>query len=133
MSQLTQICDSLSMIKNNTKMKKKKKKERKKERNKIVSMKYIYILNCQNSYYHNKHFSCSSTNASKSFLSSRLVLLHSSHSQKSVQGGKSFKKYTHFWLHTLNEHQHVRNSNTYNINSRLWCCRWVTGCEIEFW
>ena len=31
MSQLTQICDSLSMIKNNTKMKKKKKKERKKE------------------------------------------------------------------------------------------------------
>ena len=31
MSQLTQICDSLSMIKNNTKMKKKKKKEIKKE------------------------------------------------------------------------------------------------------
>ena len=33
MSQLTQICDSLSMIKNNTNIKKKKKK-RKKERKK---------------------------------------------------------------------------------------------------
>ena len=114
------------------KKKKKKRKGKKKQINKIVSMKNIYILNCHNSCYHNKHCFCSSTNASNSFLSSRLVSLQSLHLQKSVQGGRPFSKHTHLWLHTLHEHEHVRNSNTYNINSSFRRCRWATGCEIEF-
>ena len=89
-------------------------------KNRTVSIKYVRILNRRSSQYHNKHFLLLRLNCHNCFRHLAYCYCNLCICKTSVQG-RPFAKQTRLWLHTL--HEHRRNSNIYNINSRFWCWR----------